>query len=453
LAQAQKRCPICETTNPRKAAYCMNCGASLTHAEVEIRDGVARPVSTGRYDFRYGETDLSEDGLRAKARIYFAVIVGVLMVAAAVLLVFWIRPSFSPPLTQTPVPTPTLNVTLTPSATLALVTVTQGPPTLTPSYTPSETFTPAPTGTPEPCMQTVGAGEGMLALISRCGHIHLDVIPLVVTMNGLNDENDLRAGQSIAIPYPTPTVDPNSVAPTADSSTGGLGTDIVMASSGGGLSIDDIRATQAVDPFFIPTATNPPGVGNYTIVNNDSIIEIITRYNTTLDTIDKLNPEMDFLQCEMGLTFGGPACIVPIYAGQSIRVPIPTQTPTLTFTPNGSETPTPTATPTFNAPEVQSPDNHAYFRRDEIITLRWAASGTLADGEAYFLTVQNLTEGAAFTAETRELFWVIPKEWQGVQAVQLEYIWTVAIVPQGDPDSARHITAPRNFTWEGRGES
>lgn len=450
LAQAQKRCPICETQNPKKAAYCMNCGASLTHAEVEVRE----PSRTNRqgYDFRYGETDLSEDGLRGKARLYLLIILSIFIIALVMIVVFWVRPTFIAPATPTITPSPTLDITLTPSPTLSLATVTQGPPTLTPTQTPSPTLTPGPTNTPEPCLQTVGAGEGMLALISRCGHINLDVIPLVVQMNGLSDENDLRAGQTIQIPYPTPTIDPNAIPatldPAAESNTG----ESVMVSLDGGMSQSDIEATQAIDPFFVPTPTNPPGVANYTVVLNDSIIGIIAQYNTTIDIIDKLNPEMDFFQCEMGQQFGGPACVVPLFEGQLIRVPVPSPTPTFTFTPNGSETPTPTATATYNAPNPLSPSNRAYFRRDEVITLRWSASGTLADNEVYFVTVQNLGEGVAFTGETRDLFWVVPQAWQGAQAAQLEYIWTVSIITQGNPNSARYTTLPLGFTWEGRGE-
>lgn len=427
----------------------MNCGASLTHAAVEVRELGARPNTRQGYDFRYGETDLSEDGLRGKARLYLASIIGIILLVAGGAAAYWIVPTLIPKPSPTFTPSPSPDVTLTPSPTLALATVTLGQPTQTPTETPSITPTPAPTSTPEPCVQTVGAGEGMLALISRCGHLHLDVIPEVVRLNGLNGENDLRAGQTIIIPFPTPTFDPNAVAPTAEANSGNA----EMISLGGGLSQEDILATQAVNPFFVPTPTNPPGVANYVVILNDSIIGIIANYNTTIDVIDKLNPEMEFFQCEMGQQFGGPACVVPLFEGQIIRVPVPTATPTATFTPNGSETPTPTATATFNAPNPLSPSNRAYFRRDEIITLRWSASGTLAEDEAYTVTVQNLTEGMAFTGETRELFWVIPQEWQGAEAKQLEYIWTVAVTRQGNAESARYTTLPASFTWEGRGEN
>lgn len=218
------------------------------------------------------------------------------------------------------------------------------------------------------------------------------------------------------------------------------------------LSEEDIRATQAVNPFFRPTPTNPPGVGQHRVAFGETIIEIIALYQTNIDSIDKLNPEMDFFQCEMGQTFGGAACVVPVYEGQIIRVPVPTPMPTFTFTPNGSETPTPTATPTFNAPSPSSPSNRAYFRRDQFVTLRWSASGTLANDEVYRVTVQNLTEGLAFDAETRDLSYTLPPQWQSERPAQVEYVWTVGIATQGNTQSERYTTLPSSFTWEGRGE-
>lgn len=459
MAQAQKRCPICDTNNPKKAAYCMNCGASLTHAEVSTNGPAAARAQPGQpYDFRYGETDLSEDGLRGKARAYFMVIVGTILAVLVGVGVFLVAP-----LVQfAPAPTPTADAAVltaaaftdTPFPTLALATVTQGPPTETPSLTPSLTFTPSPTNTPEPCVQTVGAGEGMLALISRCGHRDLDVIPLVVTLNGLSSENDLRANQTILIPFPTPTPDPNAAPPAAPpdgEGSAGEG-EAITVSSGGGLSEEDIRATQVFDPFFDPTPTNPPGVGEYRIVTGDTIISVIDQFDTTIAAIDQLNPEITFFQCEMGQRFGGSSCVVNLFEGQLIRVPVPLPPPTLTPSPSGSETPTPTATATYNAPTVLSPSNRAYLRRDQAVTLRWGATGTLAPNEVYLITVQNLTEGIAYVTETRELFLVVPKAWQSGRVGQVEYVWTIAVADAGNPDSARYTTPLASFTWEGQGE-
>lgn len=457
MSQARKRCPICDAPNPHKASFCNNCGASLSDVEVEI-EGV--PTPRGRastYDFRYGETDLAEDGLRGRARAYMAGFVLIIGIAVAAFGVFVVYPAVKPEPTATPTLDPAVVVDFTPTErpTLMFATVTQGSPTLTqtPTFTLSPTATTTPT--PEPCTQQVQPNDGMIALVARCGHRHLDVIPLVVTMNSLNNENDLQVGKTILIPYPSPTDDPNPPAPTEPSgdtsSTGGTGSAESVMVSSVGLSETEVRLTQEVDPFFRPTPTNIPGVQNYTVKFGDTITSIIAQFQTNINAIDMLNPELTFSQCEMGTTYGGNTCIVFLVEGQVLRVPAPTPTPTLSPTPNGSETPTPTATPTFNAPSPLSPSGRAYFRRDSVVTLRWAATGALAEGEVYLVTVQDLTRGQVFTAETTDLYFIIPAAWQGEAVQQYEYAWSVAVARAGDPASATYATQPLTFTWEGRG--
>lgn len=448
MSKASKRCPICESSNSGKATSCYNCGASLEGVDVEIGQLPSPTSRSTAYDFRYGETDLIEDSLRGKARAYMTgialfaliVVIGASAIVAAPLL----QPEPALPAAAGPDESPT------PRPTIILATVTEGIPTATATLSPTPSPTITLTPTPEPCIQNVQAGDGMIAIVSRCGHRSLDVIPLVVTLNGLNDENDLRPGQQIIVPYPTPTEDPAAIPTTqGDAQT----TSIELASADpDGLSEEEIRQTQEFDPFFRPTATNPPGVQNYQVQAGDTIVSIIARFETEINALDLLNPQLTFLQCEMGQTFGGPTCTVPLREGEIIRVPAPTPTPTLSPTPSGSETPTPTATATFNAPSPISPDARAYFRRDEVVTLRWAATGALAPGEVYLVEVQSLTQGLLYLAETTDLFFVIPLEWQGLEARQYEYAWSVAIAQEGNPDSARNATAIRAFTWEGRGE-
>lgn len=455
MSQARKRCPICDTSNPHKAAFCNNCGASLADVEVEMSGAPGKRGSASAYDFRYGETDLAEEGMRGKARAYLAGILLIIMIAVAGLGVFVVYPALTPEPTATPTLDPAIaaQITNTPRPTVIFATVTQGSPTLT--TTPSPTLSPTPTITPspEPCTVQVQPEEGMISLVSRCGHRHMDVIPLVVTMNSLNNENDLRSGQTIVIPYPTATEDPNAVPPTESSSAS---SEFVSLTTDGFSEADaaatSVALTQEVDPFFRPTPTNLPGVQNYTVVQGDNITSIIAQFQTNINAIDMLNPDLTFSQCEMGTTFGGNTCIVFLVEGQILRVPAPTPTPTLSPTPSGSETPTPTATATYNAPSPLSPSERAFFRRDEIVTLRWAASGALAPGEIYLVTVQDLTRGQEFTGETSELFFVLPPLWQGPAAQQYEYAWTVAIAKVGDPASAVFTTRPLTFTWVGRGE-
>ena len=220
-----------------------------------------------------------------------------------------------------------------------------------------------------------------------------------------------------------------------------------------GLSQEDVLATQLVDPFFQPTATNPPGIGTHRVQTGENIITIGLQYDTSIEVLEQLNPEITFSQCDFGERFGGERCIVFLNAGQTIRVPQPTPTPTLSPTPNGSETPTPTATPTFNAPFASSPSNRAYFRRDELVTLRWTSTGVLGPDDMYRVAVENITSDETYTIETSDLFFVIPREWQSDEPGRYEYAWTIGIVSSDAPDNPRFPTEERRFSWEGLGET
>lgn len=454
MSKAYKRCPICDASNPHKASFCNNCGAALADVDVEV-EGTLNAYGRGTsYDFRYGETDLAEEGLRGKARAYLAGLLLTLFGAAAIFGIFVIYPAVRPvpPPTKTPNAAQILQATeqeITSRPTIHLATVTRGSPTHT--HTPTLTLTPTPTETftPAPCIQQVQPNDGMIAIIARCGHASLDVIPLVVTLNSLNNENDIRPGQNIIVPYPTQPAPPTEAADTETGSSA----DGVMVASAGGLSDEDVRATQAIDPFFRPTSTNPPGVQNYVVQPNDTIISVIAMFDTNINAMDMLNPDLTFSQCEMGTVFGGNTCSVPLSVGQMLRVPAPTPTPTLSPTPSGSETPTPTPTATYNAPSALSPTNRAYFRRDSIVTLRWAATAMLAADEIYLVTLQDLTRNQVFTGETGDLFFIVPLAWQGEANRHYEYAWTISIAKAGRPDSAAYSTAPLIFTWEGRGEN
>ncbi len=449
MAEPFKICPICETVNHRNAVMCVTCGTSLADVPVIDSDRVRVDADESGYDYRYGETDLLEDALRKKGRAYLLGILGVLLLtmgAGIVLIAAPLIGSLSASATEQAQQTLDFSTNTQPP-TLVLATVTEGPPTLTPTLTPSLTPTITPTPTREPCFQTVGAGEGLYALVARCGHRDLAVIDEVLRINNLNDATSILPGQVIEIPWPTETPDPNAA--SGESFKGAEeASDVAVSLS---LSAEDIAATQAVDPFFVPTPTNPPGIDNYEVQAGDNITAIILAFNTNIEVIEQLNPQVTFSQCDFGTRFGGERCIVLLAPGQVIRVPAPTPTPTLSPTPSGSETPTPTATATFNAPYALSPSNRAYFRRDELVTLRWASSGILNTDEVYRVTVKNITTGQQYTAESSDLFWVVPSEWQGAEARQYEYEWTVGLVDRTKPDIIRYPTEPLKFTWEGRG--
>jgi hypothetical protein len=202
-----------------------------------------------------------------------------------------------------------------------------------------------------------------------------------------------------------------------------------------------------------PTETLLPGITWHEVQPDENILIIAYNYGADLKVLSELNPEITFSQCDFGSGSGGPNCIVQLYIGQQIRVPAPTPTPTLSVTPSGSETPTPSATPTFNAPSPLNPTDRAFFRKDEIITLRWVTSGSLGPGQSYLVRAEDQTANITYTATTRELYFIVPEEWHIQDGTRHDFVWTISVIDDNNPDNPYFITQPRLFTWQGQGES
>jgi LysM repeat protein len=279
----------------------------------------------------------------------------------------------------------------------------------------------------------------LFGLAAQCGHRDLSVVSLIVELNDLSAPEAIQVGQEILIPWPTPTVDPNL--PTA--------TEAAASSDGEGQALTVLDAMTPL-PVENPTETLLPGVGWHTVRLNETMLGIAVQYGASAEVLSQLNPEVPFLQCDFALNSGGPRCIVQLVEGQRIRVPVPTPTPTATWTPSGSETPTPSATPTFNAPISLSPGDRTLFQSDQLVTLRWIATGTLGADEAYRVRVIDLTSGLEYAAETRELFFIVPVEWQGVKQRRHEFSWTVSVIRLNAPEPPIFTTEPRLFIWESR---
>jgi hypothetical protein len=419
-----------------------------------LKENSESRAASQNYQHQYGETDLSEATLRWRGGTYLfgALLAVITLVCAGVVLSLGSR--FNSPSgtssnigTFTLVPTrgsaPEEIVTNTSRPTLNLPTVTPAPPTAT------FTETAAPTETPGPCVQQVLEGDDLYALVSRCGHQHYeDIINQVVEINGLDDPSRIQIGQTLEIPWPTPTLDPNAVITEEVNITEETSSGINVAENVG---LDSAEVFAGLSPA--PTETLQPGVMWHRVLKDENIIVIAYQYGANVEIMSQLNPEIPFSQCDFGLDAGGAACTVPLFEGQLIRVPAPTPTPTLSPTPSGSETPTPTITPTFNAPTALSPDNRASFGRDNLVTLRWVATGTLAAGQAYRVEVTDQTTGSFYSANTQELFFILPEGWQGQDTEQHEFRWTVSVINTGDPTNPIYTTEARMFRWQGRGES
>ncbi|MBC8098184.1 MAG: hypothetical protein H7Y11_01965, partial [Armatimonadetes bacterium] len=210
MSDSFKLCPICDARNPRTALRCGNCGTTLADvAAGDARLSQARAVLP-TYDYRQGETDLYEASLGDVGRRYLVGGVAGLMLVMTLGLAL----IFSPQLAALTSNVGTqvgnrLFITNTPRPTFDFPSVTPGTPTLTPSRTLSPTATPPATATPAPCQQIVQPLEGLIAVVSRCGHRDLFVMTEVLALNNLDSAEDITVNQIIFVPWPTETVNPD----------------------------------------------------------------------------------------------------------------------------------------------------------------------------------------------------------------------------------------------------
>lgn len=446
VSEPFKICPICDTANHRNSGVCSNCGATLTR--VDSREGSPdRRSSVSDYASQYGETDLLEAS--APSRGGGAILIGLgavlVMVCGGIGLVIGLQLASSGSTSlfdagsqalidaASRVDSTSPAPLATNTARLALPTVTPGPPTLTPTPTPSLTPTQGP------CLQQVQPNDSLIAVLVRCGHQdYTDLVPIVLELNNLADANQIQVGQTIEVPWPTPTVDPNATL----TESAGLSVDVAVGV--------DSNPRDAAGVRLRPTPTLPAGVTWHRVQAQENIISIALSYGASLRILSELNPEIGFPQCDFGLGSGGPNCVVLLAEGQLVRVPAPTPTPTVQPTASGSETPTPTATPTLNIPTILGPSDRAFFRADELITLRWVGTGSLGPNEVYRVRVADQTGGGVFQADTTELFFILPDGWRGLSQDRHIYVWNVAVVRIGSPDVTVFETGTREFTWEGQ---
>jgi LysM repeat protein len=284
-------------------------------------------------------------------------------------------------------------------------TATASPsPTFEQSPTPTTTTTPEPTYTPLPPIEyTIQENDSCLSIA-----YYYDV-----TMKSITDLNNLDAdcgvlsvGQTILIPQPTPTATP--VATTT-------------------LSID--QATEEACQKI-----------TYNVGENDTLSGIAANYNVSVETLKTYN----------GLTSNN------IYSGQSIVIPLCERLPT--------EGPTPTATnpPPYAATNLLLPSDGAVFTgSNDTVTLQWAAVPGMLEGEAYAVTIEDLTEGQGkkmvdYATDTK---YIVPVSFRPAESSPHVIRWWVQPVRQsGTTDSGDTIwvpagsaSTPRVFTWSGIG--
>ncbi|MEW6402792.1 MAG: LysM peptidoglycan-binding domain-containing protein, partial [Chloroflexota bacterium] len=124
--------------------------------------------------------------------------------------------------------------------------------------------------------------------------------------------------------------------------------------------------------------------------------------------------------------------------------------------------PTPTATipPPYPAPNLLLPADGAPFTlANDVVTLQWASVGTLRDGEAYQVTVEDITADQTqrltdFVTDTK---FIVPSSFRPNDNISHVMRWWVAPVRQAGTDeqgqtiwvSAGATSDKRVFTWVG----
>lgn len=433
---------------------CSVCGASLANVPLKEDSEQEKASQSGAtYDRRYGEIDLFEGEVRHRRGIYLfsALLLVGIVVCGGIILAVGARlinpPTAASNVTLTPnaSPLPALGLSTntprpsTAMATLFLPTVTQAPPSFT------------PTATEGPCQVVVQPGDFLSGLAYACGHRSLDVIPIILEENNLADESLIQVGQTLLIPWPTPTLDPAAVQPTDSAEEAGESS-ASLANPDAATNIALIATLDpnlpTITPTLFPSATLLPGVAWHVVQTNENMIQIAYTYSTNAETLSQLNPEIPFSQCDFQFDTGGPRCTVILQQGQQLRVPAPTPTATLSPTLSGSETATPMPTATFNAPSLFSPGDRARFAANDIITLRWVPTGTLGVGEAYRVTVTDLVQNTSYTADTTELFYILPEAWLSEDRLRRDYEWQVSVIAAGvEGEETIYTTEPSRFIW------
>jgi LysM repeat protein len=284
-------------------------------------------------------------------------------------------------------------------------TATASPsPTFEQSPTPTSTLTPEPTFTPLPAIEyTIQDNDTCLSI----AYYFNVTLKSITDLNNLGtDCGVLSVGQKLLIPQPTPTASPVATVT---------------------LSIEQSteEACQKI---------------TYNVGDNDTLSGIAANYNVSVDTLKTYN----------GLTSNN------IYSGQKIVIPLCARLPT--------EGPTPTATnpPPYAAANLLLPADGAVFSAaNDTVTLQWAAIPGMLEGEAYAVTIEDLTEGQGkklvdYATDTK---YTVPVNFRPATSDPHVIRWWVQPVRQsGTTESGDTIwvpagsaSTPRVFTWAGLG--
>lgn len=284
--------------------------------------------------------------------------------------------------------------------------VETGTPTETPTATQPATATlPAtdiPTATPIPPFDyTVSAGDGSCSQIAFNFGISIQSI---IIANNLPSTCPISVGQALKIPYPTPTIPP--------------------AATNTPLPVDATKQACETVPI--------------TVQDGDTLSTIALNYAVPPEAIKAFN----------GLTTDN------VFIGASLDIPLCMRAAT------PGPTPTATIPPPYPAPNLLLPaDGAAFTLANDVVTLQWASVGVLRDGEAYQITLEDVTadQTRRLTDYVTDTKYIVPTSFRPKDNVAHILRWWITPVRQAGTDdqgqpiwvASGAVSVKRDFSWVG----
>lgn len=334
------------------------------------------------------------------------IVLGIILITGAVITVIILNRSISAEDGDDQVAAEALTPLSSPSLAVSLTT------TATPE--PVATDTPAATATLPPFEHVVQEGETLYFILQLYGYRTLSVVPEVLLLNGMANENDLQADTILLVPRQTPTpgaASPEIAATSSPASTGSTETAVATATLAA-----EVPAGGPTSDYSQCSLENQcvSADGNYwvhIVQVGETIAGLAFGYGTRVEDIQRANSLPNDI----------------IYPSQELRIPIlVTLTPTLT--PTGGPDSTATPIPGFAAPTLLAPISGAEFSRGQSVILQWLSDRPLGSDERYLVIVKDRESGAEFKAVTISTVYRLPAALQPDLGEQLSYEWTVLVI-------------------------
>ncbi|MDY6877329.1 MAG: LysM peptidoglycan-binding domain-containing protein [Chloroflexota bacterium] len=204
-------------------------------------------------------------------------------------------------------------------------------------------------------------------------------------------------------------------------------------------------------PAAAPGSASTPEASTPTAMPGDFIIHVVASGETLISIADEYGVSVEAIRLANDL----PPDDDTIHVNQSLVIPMGSLTPSPTPAMDLSGTPTPVSP--YQSPSLLSPPDGAIFvGGDETILLQWASVSILRDDEWYALTLIQPPRGiVSDTTYTRATAWRVPFDLLPLSGVaRRKFRWQVQVVREVDNgggelfyEEAGAPSEVRVFTW------